>query len=63
MSHGLKIGQAVVPAFRCPDRSVTYQIVRLLPACDRGEPQYLIQCRTKGLRRLVRESEISAAFS
>ena len=42
MSHELKIGQAVVQAFRSPDRSVTYQIVRLMPACDQGEPQYLI---------------------
>ncbi len=63
MSHTLKIGQAVVQAFRGSDRSVTYQIVRLMPLCDRGEPQYLIQCRTRGLRRLVREAEILAAFS
>lgn len=62
MSHGLKIGQAVVPAFRGLDRSVTYQIVRLMPAYNRGEPQYLIQCRSRGLRRLVREREISPAF-
>ena len=62
MSHGLKIGQAVVQAFRGRDRSVTYQIVGLLPACDRGEPQYLIQCRLKGVKRVVREGEVTAAF-
>jgi hypothetical protein len=62
MSHKLKVGQAVVQAFRGLDRSAAYQIVRLMPACTRGEPQYLIQCRLKGLRRLVREAEIAAAF-
>lgn len=62
MSQKFKVGQAVVQAFRNLDHSVTYQIVRLMPACFRGEPQYLIQCRLKGTRRLVREEEIAAAF-
>ncbi len=63
MSHRLKVGQTVVQAFRGLDRSVTYKVVRLMPVCDKGEPQYLIQCRMRGLRRLVREAEIAAAFS
>ena len=62
MSHKFKVGQAVVQAFRSLDGSVTYQIVGLMPACLRGEPQYLIQCRLKGMRRLVREGEVAAAF-
>ena len=62
MSHKLKVGQAVVQAFRGLDRSMTYQIVRLMPACSQGEPQYLIRCRLKGIQRLVREAEIAPAF-
>jgi hypothetical protein len=62
MSHQLKVGQAVVQAFRELDRSLTYQIVRLMPPCSQGEPQYLIRCRIRGLQRLVREKEITAAF-
>jgi hypothetical protein len=49
MSHQLKVGQAVVQAFRELDRSLTYQIVRLMPPCSQGEPQYLIRCRIRGL--------------
>ncbi len=63
MSHKFKVGQAVVQAFRSLDCPATYQIVGLVPACLRGEPQYLIQCRLKGVRRLVRESEVAAAFA
>ena len=62
MSHKFKVGQAVVQAFRSLDCLVTYEIVSLMPACPRGEPQYLIQCRLKGMRRLVREGEVAAAF-
>jgi hypothetical protein len=62
MSHKFKVGQAVVQAFRSLDCPATYQIVSLMPACSRGEPQYLIQCRLKGMRRLVREGEVAAAF-
>jgi hypothetical protein len=56
------VGQTVVQAYRGPDRSVTYQVVRLEPACFRGEPRYLIRCPRKGIRRLVREAEIAPAF-
>lgn len=62
MSHKLKVGQAIVQAFRGGDQSVTFQIVRLEPACPRGEPQYLIRCPLKGHRRVVRETEIAPAF-
>lgn len=62
MTHKLRIGQAVVPAFRGPDRTVTYEVVRLEPSCDRGEPRYLIRCRLRGLLRRVGEAEIVPAF-
>ena len=62
MSHKLKVGQTVVQAFRGGDPSVTFQIVRLEPACPGGEPQYLIRCPLKGHRRVVRETEIAPAF-
>ncbi len=62
MSHKLKVGQAVVQSFRGLDRSVTYQIMQLMPPSANGEPQYLIQCRFKGQRRVVCEAEVKAAF-
>lgn len=62
MSHKLRVGQTVVQAFRGLDRSITYQIVRLVSVCPKGEPQYLIRCREKGLQRIVQEGEIASAF-
>jgi hypothetical protein len=63
MSHKLKVGQAVVPAFREMDGMALYQIVRLMPLCFLGQPQYMIRCRRKGAERLVRETEIKGAFA
>ena len=62
MTHKLKVGQSVVQAYRGMDHTVMYQIVRLMPLCSKGTPQYLIACRIKGLQRLVREAEIKPAF-
>jgi hypothetical protein len=63
MIHKLKVRQTVVQAFQELDGAALYQIVRLMPFCPHGEPQYLIRCRQRGRERLVREAEIKAAFA
>jgi hypothetical protein len=63
MTHKLKIRQAVVQAFQELDSATLYHVVRLMPFCSRGEPQYLIRCRQKGKEGLVREKEIKPVFA
>ena len=63
MRHGLKIGQAVVPAFRSAAHSPLYDVVRLILPTAGTEPQYQIRCRQTGRLQWVREAEIKAAFS
>jgi hypothetical protein len=58
----LKLGQAVVPAFRTGSASDLYEVTRLIDGGSSGSTRYQIRCRTRGIRRLVAEHEIRAAF-
>jgi hypothetical protein len=63
MRPGLRVGQAVVPAFRSAAPLPLYDVVCWILPTDGSEPQYQVRCRQTGRLHWVRETEIKAAFS